>query len=668
MQVGKYSEPDPNNSTPIIFSKTIFYGGNLSRINGLGFTTLLFGLIAIVFTGCGGGGSSESGPTGQLSLFAGNPGGRGNLNGTGASASFNLPGGVASDNAGNIYVADSSNSVIRKITPAGVVTTLAGAAGVRGSNDGAGAAARFNFPNDVATDSAGNIYVADTANHVIRKITPSGVVTTLAGSPGVIGSADATGAAASFYYPDGIATDSTGNVYVADTVNGTIRMITSGVVVTTLAGTAGVTGSTDATGAAASFNKPSDIATDTTGHIYVADTINNTIRQITSGGVVTTLAGSAGVTGSTDGNGTAARFNKPYGIAADSAGNVYVADTFSGAIRSITPAGDVTTLAGLGLVAGSADGTAGAASFNFPLGVGADSAGNVYVADTDNCTIRKITPAGVVTTLAGTSGVTGSADGDGAAASFKYPYGVAADSAGNVYVADHGNSTIRKITSAGVVTTLAGTPGVTGSANGTGAAASFNQPDGIATDSAGNVYVADTLNHLIRKITPSGVVTTLAGSGLWGSADGFGAAASFKWPSGVAADASGNLYVADFLAHTIRKITPAGMVSTFAGTDGVSGSTDGIGTAARFNSPSGIVADSSGNVYVADNGNNTIRKITFAGVVTTVAGQPGSLGFAPGTLPGVLAFPNGYPNGLALYGNTLYTTTNNAIVQISNLP
>ncbi len=695
----------------------------MSRINGLGFTTLLFWLIAIVFTGCGGGGSSESGPTGQLSLFAGNPGGRGNLNGTGASASFNLPGGVAADNAGNIYVADSSNSVIRKITPAGVVTTLAGAAGVRGSNDGTGAAARFNFPNDVATDSAGNIYVADTANHVIRKITPSGVVTTLAGSPGVIGSAngtgaaarffspngiatdsagnvyvadtsnsmirivspagvvgtlagspgvlgsaDATGASASFYYPDGIATDSTGNVYVADTVNGTIRMITSGGVVTTLAGTAGVTGSTDATGAAASFNKPSDIATDSAGNIYVADTINSTVRKITSGGVVTTLAGSAGVTGSTDGNGTAARFNKPYGIATNSAGNVYVADTFSGAIRSITPAGNVTTLAGLGLVAGSADGTAGAASFNSPLGVGADSAGNVYVADTDNCTIRKITPAGAVTTLAGTPGVIGSANGNGAAASFKYPYGVAADSAGNVYVADHGNSTIRKITPAGVVTTLAGTPGVTGNANATGAAASFNQPDGIATDSAGNVYVADTLNRLIRKITPAGVVTTLAGSGTWGSADGFGAAASFKSPSGIAADASGNLYVADFLAHTIRKITPAGMVSTFAGADGVSGGTDGIGAAARFNSPSGIVADSMGNVYVADNGNNTIRKITPSGVVTTIAGQPGSLGFAPGILPGVLAFQSGYPNGLALYGNTLYTTTNNAIVQISNQP
>lgn len=639
----------------------------MSRINGLGFTTLLFGLIAIVFTGCGGG-SSESGPTGQLSLFAGNPGGRGNLNGTGASASFNLPGGVAADNAGNIYVADSSNSVIRKITPAGVVTTLAGAAGLWGSANGTGAAARFFSPNGIATDSAGNVYVADTSNSMIRIISPAGVVGTLAGSPGVIGSADATGASASFYYPDGIATDNTGNVYVADTVNGTIRMITSGGVVTTLAGTAGVTGSTDATGAAASFNKPSDIATDNTGHIYVADTINSTIRQITSGGVVTTLAGSAGVTGSTDGNGTAARFNKPYGIATDRAGNVYVADTFSGAIRSITPAGDVTTLAGLGLVAGSADGTAGAASFNFPLGVGADGAGNVYVADTNNGTVRKITPAGVVTTLAGTSGVIGSADGNGAAASFNYPYGVAADSAGNVYVTDHGNSTIRKITSAGVVTTLAGTPGVIGNANATGAAASFNQPDGIATDSAGNVYVADTLNRLIRKITPSGVVTTLAGSGSWGSADGFGVAASFKWPSGVATDASGNLYVADFLAHTIRKITPAGMVTTFAGTDGVSGSTDGIGAAARFNSPSGIVADSTGNVYVADNGNSTIRKITFAGVVTTVAGQPGSLGFAPGTLPGVLAFPNGYPNGVALYGNTLYTTTNNAIVQISNQP
>ena len=217
-------------------------------------------------------------------------------------------------------------------------------------------------------------------------------------------------------------------------------------------------------------------------------------------------------------------------MAVDAAGNVYVADTGNDTIRKITPAGVVTTLAGTAGQAGSADGTGTAARFNEPDGVAVDAAGNVYVADTNNDTIRKITPAGVVTTLAGTAGQAGSADGTGAAAQFNAPEGVAVDGAGNVYVADTGNDTIRKITPAGVVTTLAGTAGQVGSADGTGSAARFNDPDGVAVDGAGNVYVADTINDTIREITPAGVVTTLAGSpGQYGSADGTGAAAQFDY-------------------------------------------------------------------------------------------------------------------------------------------
>ena len=215
-----------------------------------------------------------------------------------------------------------------------------------------------------------------------------------------------------------------------------------------------------------------------------------------------------------------------------------------------------------------------------------DGSGNVYVADTDNNTIRKITPAGVVTTLAGTAGVPGSADGTGSAAQFNYPGGVAVDGSGNVYVADIDNNTIRKITPAGVVTTLAGTAGVHGSADGTGSAAQFYDPHGVAVDGSGNVYVADTDNNTIRKITPAGVVTTLAGTaGVYGSADGTGSAAQFNYPAGVAVDGSGNVYVADTYNDTIRQITPAGVVTTLAGTAGMPGSADGTGSAARFYYP-----------------------------------------------------------------------------------
>jgi serine/threonine protein kinase, bacterial len=246
------------------------------------------------------------------------------------------------------------------------------------------------------------------------------------------------------------------------------------------------------------------------------------------------------------------------------------------------------------------------ASFRFPLGVAVDAAGNVYVADTDNHMIRKIASNGQVTTVAG-NGTSGSADGAGAGASFNLPIGVAADAAGNLYVADVLNHKIRKITPIGEVSTFAGS-GSIGFSDGTGIAASFTFPQGVAVDGAGNVYVADTDNHRIRKITAGGEVSTLAGSGLPGSADGTGAAASFNFPHGVAVDAFGNVYVADRFNFKIRKITPAGVVTTLAGIS-TFGAVDGTAAVASFNEPVGVTVDAFGNIYVADNNNNKIRKI-----------------------------------------------------------
>jgi streptogramin lyase len=306
---------------------------------------------------------------GVASTFAGTAGVVGSADGAGAVASFEYPAGIATDGSGSVYVADTDNRTIRKITPAGVVTTIAGTAGNVGSEDGTGAAASFSSPRGVAVDRAGNVYVADTLNHTIRKITPGGVVSTLAGTVGDVGSADGKGAAASFKYPAGVATDGAGNVYVADTGNDTIRKITPAGVVTTLAGTAGKAGNADGTGTGASFDSPGGVATDGTGNIYVADTLNNTIRKIAPGSVVTTLA-------------PGATFNRPSSVAIDAAGDVYVSDNYNNAIRRIAPGGNVSTLAGP-LVAG----------LRSPGGVATDSGGNVYVADTGNNTIRKIVPA-----------------------------------------------------------------------------------------------------------------------------------------------------------------------------------------------------------------------------------------------------------------------------------
>ncbi len=340
---------------------------------------------------------------------------------------------------------------------------------------------------------------------------------------------------------------------MADTDSDTIRSIAANGVVTTLAGLAGRTSTTDGAGSAARFEDPFATAVDANGVVYVADSAAHVIRRITADGVVTTYAGTPGSFGIDDGTGWNARFYSPFGVAVDSAGHVYVADSLNGTIRKIGLGGVVTTLAGAAGVRGSTDGTGTAARFGQPFGIAVDGTGTIFVSDASNSNVRKITAAGVVTTLAGTAGANGSADGTGTAARFTVPYAVAIDTAGTLFVVDHGNHTIRKVTSAGVVTTLAGTAGSEGNTDGSGAAARFRYPSGVAVDRSGNVFVADTDNHAIRQITSSGVVTTVGGGSTTGSTDGAGTAAKFFNPKGIAADSAGNLYIADRGNRTIRK-------------------------------------------------------------------------------------------------------------------
>ncbi|WP_407426204.1 DUF6443 domain-containing protein, partial [Arcticibacter sp.] len=275
-----------------------------------------------------------------------------------------------------------------------------------------------------------------------------------------------------------------------------------------------------------------------------------------------------------------------------------------------------STLAGSGN-AGFANGTGTGASFYNPLNSAVDASGNVYVADAGNHSIRKVTPSGVVSTFAG-AGYAGFANGTGTAAVFRHPSFIAVDASGNLYVSDQQNHRIRKITPGGVVSTFAGS-GSIGSANGTGTAASFQYPMGLAFDASGNLYVADAFNHRIRKITPAGVVSTFAGTGVIGSANGAALSSTFNYPMGLAFDAGGNLNIADRSNFLIRKISPAGIVSTLAG-NGTRGFADGAGAQAMFDPPNNLVVDGSGNVYVADQNNNRIRKITPDGIVSTLAG------------------------------------------------
>lgn len=679
--------------------------------------------VALVVTGCGGNTAGDPPvtptPTPGISLLAGSIGGRGNIDGNGTAARFGWPGAITADGAGTVYVVDGNvirkispsglvttvmhaideinppnppsyphsvavdangnlyvadgNATVRKISPTGVATTLAGTPNQRGTVDGIGATARFIRLTGIAVDGAGQVYVTDGEAGTVRKISPTGAVTTLAGSPNVRGTADGVGSAASFTALNGLTTDVDGNVYVADgnyTVDivfktfygNTVRKITPAGVVTTFAGTAGAPGDGDGIGTAASFGNPIAIAMDGGGNLYVADEGNHTIRKINPSGLVTTVAGQSGTGGFADGLGSAARFDHPFGVAVDGTGNIYVADGRNATIRKISALSVVSTLAGQAVVNGSTDGVGATASFGNraapaengetnvnPTGVALDRAGNVYIADGGNHTIRKITPTGLVSTLAGTAGVRGSADGFGAAASFSYPRGIAVDDTGHVYVADSTNGTVRKITPAGLVTTLAGP------------AANFRYPEGVAVDRAGNVYVTDGYENLIRKITPAGSATVFAGSGAAFSFDGTGRQASFNYPRGIAIDAAGNLYVADHYGHTIRKISPTGVVTTVAGTAGVRGSDSASGATNGLDRPSGVTVDAAGNLYATEAGQTTIRKITPAGVVTTAVGKRDSDGIALGDLPGSLTEVGGI--SIDTQG-TLYVTSGAAVLKI----
>ena len=324
---------------------------------------------------------------------------------------------------------------------------------------------------------------------------------------------------------------------------------------------------------------------------------------------VTTVAGSVGASGFGDGAGPIARFNEPHAVASDVNGNVFIADRLNHRIRKVNTSGVVSTYAGTGVIGGT-DGPALSSTFNEPWGIACDAIGNVYVVDTKNYKIRKIDSGGTVTTIAG-SGVFGTTNGAAALARFGFPAGIAVTSNGNtIYVSDYNTHTIRKIEN-GQVSTIAGTVFVSGMNDGTGATATFNHPYGLCMTSTGDILIADEWNNIIRKMSSLGVVTTVAGSSVPGSLDGPALSAQFKFPAGICTDGVGNVFIADVLNHTIRKLNAAGVVSTYAGSAGSIGDVNGNAALARFNNPTGVCFNTiDQGVYVGDNKNQLLRKIT----------------------------------------------------------
>ncbi len=533
-------------------------------------------------------------------------------NGPAASAQLKEPLDVAVDAAGNLYIADGGDHRIRMVSN-GVITTIAGngTQGYGGDN-GPATSAQINYPTALAVDSAGNLYIADSGNNRIRKVS-GGVITTVAGD-GTRGYGGDGGPATSarLAAPAGVEVDSAGNLYIADLGNLRVRKVANGLI-TTIAGT-GSPGYAGDNGPATSaqMEGPLHVASDAAGNLYIADGIDHRIRQV-SGGVITTAVGN-GSFGYSGDNGPAAdaQLDLPWGVAVDAAGSVYIADYSNYRVRKVS-GGNITTVAGNGVYGFSGDnGAATDAKLRSPAAVAVDAGGSLYIADYWDHRVRKVSN-GVITTVAGNGG-SGSAGDNGPAtsASLSKPSGAAVDAAGNLYIADASNNRIRKVSN-GVITTFAG-GGTTLGDNGPAVNAKLSGPVSVALDSAGNLYIADTGNHRIRKVS-NGVITTVAGNGTYGFSgdDGPAVGAQLYQPTGVAVDAAGNIFIVDRGNYRIRRVSN-GKIFTIGGngTSGFSG--DGSpANAGQFIDPFSVAVDSAGIVYVSDRSNHRIRSLTPGG-------------------------------------------------------
>jgi uncharacterized protein (TIGR03437 family) len=533
-------------------------------------------------------------------------------NGAATSARLANPEGVAVDSAGNLYIADADNHRIRKVS-GGVIATVAGngLAGFSGDN-GPAVNAQLNSPYGVAVDSAGNLYIADTENQRIRKVS-GGVIATIAGS-GTAGFSGDNGPAisATLGTPMGIAVDLAGNLYIADRDNSRVRKVASGLIATVAGnGTQGFSGD-NGPAADAQLFIPISVAVDSPGNLYIADRYNNRIRKVTNGTIATVAGGGTPIGG--NGPALSSQFGDPSGVALDSAGNLYIADQASNRVWKVSN-GSIAVVAGNGTPGFSGDnGPAAGAQLNEPFGVAVDSVGNVFIADTGNQRIRKVAN-GTIATVAGTGTRGFSGDGGPApSAQFDTPSGVAVDSAGNLYIADTGNNRVRKVAGGTVTTVAGGVRSMTG-LDGPATAIGLDQPDGLAVDAAGNLYISDhDFDNRIRKVS-SGMITTVVGNGSYGfGGDNVPATGTgLGYAVGIALDSAGNLYIADFNHQRIRKVSN-GVITTVAGngTDGFSGD-GGPAFLAQLNGPLGVAVDSFGHVYIADGGNSRIRLLTPAG-------------------------------------------------------
>jgi uncharacterized protein (TIGR03437 family) len=569
----------------------------------------------------------------QISTIAGS--GRlqfGGAGGPGTSAQLVLPQFVVVDTAGNVLVSDAYYSQVFSIAPNGTIKVIAGT-GTAGFSGGGGPAisAQLNAPAGLALDSAGNLYIADQGNNRVRKVTPAGIITSIAGNgnPGVSGDGGLATAAA-IGAAQHLAFDTAGNLYISQPNDNVVRVISPAGTINTFAGN-GKPGFAGDGGPAvnAMFSEPDGLGVDGVGNVYVADRQNDRIRKINPQGTITTVAGSPKQGFSGDGGpATSATLSEPESVALASDGTLYIADTNNFRIRTVNlTTGIIRTVAGGGT--SYLDGAASQAELEFPFGISFDSQGNLIMALIYGRQVRKLTPTGFVSSIAGLPpGATGGDNIPATSATLLEPWGVILDAPGNVYIADFVDNRIRMVSPSGTIGTFAG--------NGTFAlpkdgnpATQFGGPRNLAFDKPGNLYSSSAVIAGVEKIAPNGNATRFAGGGTGlAGASGNALTAAFRNPWGGVFDPAGNFYIADTTAHRIWRVDSAGIITNFAGTGqpGYSGD-GGPATAATMYDPYQLVSDAGGSIYIADSGNHCIRKVSPTGTITTIAGN-GTFGFS----------------------------------------
>ncbi len=567
-------------------------------------------------------------------------------------AALNSPVDVALDSDGNLYIVDNGNNRIRKVNTQGIISTIAGNGDADFTGDGGAAInASLNSPKSISIDNDGNIFIADNFNHRIRRVDIQGLISTVAGDGQAFFSGDGGLATeASLMDPSAVSVDADGNIFIADTRAHRIHKVDGNGIINTVAGDGG-TGSPgelngdDGIATEAQLSFPIDVFADNQGNIFIADQFtNNSIRKVDSQGVITTVAGNGegggvlheGFSGD-GGPATEASLGLPSGVFVDGNSNIYIADFFNNRIRKVNAEGIIDTVAGNGDAGFAGDDTlAIEASLNAPNGVVKDNNGNIFVADTENHRIRMVNAEGEISTVAGNGNANFSGDdGHAKEASLNTPKGVAIDNNGNLYIADQINHRIRKVDSEGIISTVAGDGNAFFAGDGELATeASVMDPNGVFVDGDGNVFIADTRAHRIRKIDTNGIINTVAGngqSGISGNPNGDGDQATnaqLGFPVGVFVDNTGNLFIVDQFNHAIRFVDTNGIISTVAGNgngggvvgDGFSGD-GGAAVDASLALPAGVFVDGPGNIYIADQFNNVIRKVNTEGIIDTIAGN-----------------------------------------------